>query len=159
MTIHDEIDEETAPKPHRYADIACPQCGAEPTDESVRSVNLSDLGYKHADTQYECSECQYRWTHGVPIGSDDALADDLECNACDGWYLIHRVETTSNDAVKLHLKCPECHDFETTGRTLDSHNRALVGYPQITGELNTERPYGFNPDDVRGHNPEEGDVA
>lgn len=134
--------------PHERAEITCPQCGAEPTDESVREVQLSNLGYKHGDTSYECTECAHDWVHGVPVGSPDEYGGDLRCEACaDGWYLVHRIEQQT-DGVRLHLKCPTCYSFTYTNRSWDGAGRALMGYPQITGELNPDKPYGFDGDSM-----------
>lgn len=140
-----DFDADDVETPHERADIRCPDCGAEPTDESIRNVHLSSLGYFHGDMKYQCMECEASWTHGVPVGDGDSpLADDLVCDKCDGRYLVHRVEP-DDDTIMLHLKCPECYAFERVHREW-STKRILVGYPQTTGELNPDRPDGFTSD-------------
>lgn len=124
----------------------CPKCRAEPTESSVRQHKLSDLGYMHDDVQLECSECEATWTLGIPIGEELEYGDDLWCSSCDdSVMLVHRVKVKPDDqmVVKLHLKCPNCYYFTTIDRKCDDRNLALVGYPQITGELSEDEPYGF----------------
>lgn len=41
-----------------------------------------------------------------------------------------------------------CYNFDQTKRICDGSARTLVGYPQITGELNPENPYGFDPERI-----------
>lgn len=160
-------DFDTPKLPHEYpeAEITCPECDAAPTEESERNVHLSDIGYLHADTSYVCSECDYgreqgeRWVHGVPVGEATEFAEDLQCDKCDeGWYLIHRIQPL-DDEVRLHKKCPICADFCFGHREIDNEGRVLVGYPQITGDLNPDKPYGYTTgdlsDDGEGSKPPE----
>lgn len=136
-------DLEAQPRP---SEVSCPECGAAPTDESVRDHKLSDMGYLHDDVLWECQECEHSWASGVPVGSSDEWADDLWCDSCDdSWMLVHRVQPRGTDTITLHLKCPneECYYFTKTQRDLDDASRALVGYPQITGETEGAEPYGW----------------
>lgn len=129
----------------------CPECGAQATDESITEKRLSDLGYMHEDVYLRCSDCSHRWAHGVPIG-DHEQPDDLDCGACDGQMLVHRVWPRVNDqgvtvSVHLHLKCPDCFNFDITSRYPDETGRALIGYAAITGSTEGCQPYGY-PSDV-----------
>jgi uncharacterized protein with PIN domain len=127
----------------------CPDCGTVPTEESVRDKQLSDLGYLHQDTFFECESCSREWTCGVPIGSSDTYAEELFCKACqDSWYRVHRVkvnpvESGPGGTFHLHLKCPNCYDFERIDREVDNRGIALVGWPQITGEMDGCENYGY----------------
>lgn len=92
----------------------CPECGAEPTDESAVKHQLSNTGYLHHDQKFECSECGHRYAHGVPVGEFDRMDDatDLWCDVCElGYMSVHRVEQ-QQDTVKLHLKCGHHHPFD-----------------------------------------------
>lgn len=132
----------------------CPSCGEKATEESITEIKLSQHGYLHGDTFYECSACENEWVHGVPVGREDRWEDSLSCEVCDGWYLVHRVqphiqvdfeeEDWSFNQVQLHLKCPDCYHFTYTSREPDEESRkALVGYPQITGITEEAENYGY----------------
>lgn len=124
-------------------DADCPDCGGDPEPDPRH--NLSALGYLHDDIPFECSDCGRNWTHGVPVGEyDGPLADDLHCDSCESEYgLVHRV-VPNDDEVVLHMKCPECYYFWHVERTPGDTGTALVGYPQITGEIDDETdPYGY----------------
>jgi hypothetical protein len=138
-------DPDDVPNPR---DTRCPACGSPATDESITQAQLSDLGYLHKDVSYECTAdgCTETWVHGIPVGSASAFADDLTCGVCGECFLIHRV-VIQTESVLLHKKCPGCFNFATTHRDTDDGGRALVGYPQITGALNPDKPYGYDPDD------------
>jgi DNA-directed RNA polymerase subunit RPC12/RpoP len=132
-------------------DSTCPKCGGESLPDLVVH-NLSAIGYKHDDQRHVCAECGHEWYHGVPIGEFDRpeMADDLRCSDCgDEWMLVHRVAPKSAHVV-LHLKCPECFNFDRVERALDDANGnvALVGYPQITGSTEGCDPYGYQDDDA-----------
>jgi transcription elongation factor Elf1 len=129
----------------RPRDSTCPNCGAEPTDESIRKRHLSKLGYRHEDIYLECTECDEEWIVGVPIGEFDREEDaaDLWCDSCDEtWMLVHRVRPMAT-TIELHLKCPHCLTFGTAARDLGERRIGLVGYPQITGETEGCDPYGY----------------
>lgn len=136
------------PEQPRPENAHCPQCGSPATDESIRDHRLSDLGYMHDDISFQCTECDNSWVHGVPIGSDESgYGDDLWCQSCDAeYYRVHRV-TVQKSSVRLDLKCPRCFHFTTTNRDRDEHNRALVGFPDITGDRTGAAPYGWTDDD------------
>jgi len=150
-----ERDLPTQPRP---TDSHCPDCGEEPTDESITKRNLSELGYTHEDVHLECRACATEWTCGIPIGEFDRpeLAAELRCDSCDSeWGLVHRV-APHGSWVRLHLKCPgqDCVNFWRVKRTTGPEGRALVGYPQITGQTEGCEPYGYpadeGEDDVEG---------
>lgn len=134
-------------------DSHCPECGAEPTTESIIEHRLSDHGYLHDDVKLKCrgDECGTEWAHGVPIGDFDRpeMADDLFCSSCsDAWMFVHRVAPKSANVV-LHLKCPNCYNFDKVRRSKDTRNGnvVLVGYPQITGETSGCDPFGYHHED------------
>lgn len=141
-----DLDEPPLP-----SDARCPTCRATPTEESARRKHLSDLGYLHQDIRLVCAECETEWTAGVPIGEFDRddMADDLWCDSCDEeWMLVHRVEFAPSGLpnapqTALHLKCPNCYNWERVGREADGEHIALVGYPQTTGATEGCDPYGY----------------
>lgn len=129
----------------------CPNCGAPPTEESIVQHRLQKLGYMHDDITFKCSKCGTAHLHGIPIGRGGY--EDLWCG-CNGdsYFLVHRVElpTTTllpgvkNKVIILHLKCPVCYRFKKINRTIDEqYGVALVGYPQITGQMEGAKPYGW----------------
>lgn len=131
-------------------DSKCPECGGEPLPDEVLH-RLSNLGYTHDDHKYQCSECGYQWSCGVPIGDFDhpEMAEDLHCDSCGkADMLVHRVvlgTTSIQGDLTIHLKCPnpDCHYFTRIGRDTDKDGRALMGYQQITGATEDARPYGY----------------
>lgn len=135
--MSNELTEQPLP-----ADSRCPNCGATPTDGSIREHRLSTLGYAHDDIMLECSSCQNRWTHGVPVGEFDRpeMADDLRCGSCGNWMLVHRVWT---GGVRIELKCPNCANFDRINRQSDANGCVLLGYPQITGRTDGCEPFGY----------------
>ena len=127
----------------------CPKCGGEPNDAVTH--RLSNLGYSHDDQDLTCVDCGHQWTAGVPIGEFDRddMAADLWCESCDDeWMLVHRVEFAPSGMPRapetaLHLKCPNCYNWERVAREADGEHIALVGYPQITGTTENSTPYGY----------------
>lgn len=114
----------------------CPYCGSEPEYDPQHVLAAS--GYTHDDIHFTCSECEREWTCGVPIGGqDNELADDLFCRSCEERYgLVHRVQPISDNAVQIHLKCPngDCYNFWQIKRQSES-GIILMGYPEITGDM------------------------
>lgn len=139
------------PVPER---AACPECGADATDASVRRHKLSALGYVHDDQYLECAECNHEWILGVPIGEAADYPDQLHCDGCDTFRLVHRVALAENqldktppDRFDLHLKCPECASFVVHKRKVDTDPDqpvVLVGYPQLTGAQDGAEPFGYD---------------
>lgn len=144
-------------------------CGGAPEHDPLHV--LSAVGYKHDDVHMTCSDCEYRWVCGRPVGEyDGPLAEDLFCASCEERYgLAHHVELLTEDGenatdgnhyvhddgeagdIRLHLKCPntECNRWWTTARTPDEDGVALVGYPEITGTIDDETaPRGYDPKDA-----------
>lgn len=143
MVPEGEEDDRLGPEP-APEDVGCPGCGARPTAESIAQHRLSANGYLHDDVQYECSECDRSWVHGIPIG--EGGADDLWCMVCDNaWKFIHRVDVSRSgkDSVLLHVKCPNCYHFDKITRRPGRNGVALVGYPPITGATDTAQDYGY----------------
>ena len=161
-------DIEDAPAPREIGEdleVRCPECGGEPNyqpDEALAvQERLQSNGYLHNDISIKCTECGHSWPHGVPRGEWDGYGD-LSCEACGHeTMLVHRVRlnTAPEDGegeVTLHLKCPECYKFDRTARKMDRNGVSLVGYPQLTGEIDsTVNPYGWLPD--RHGQPERAD--
>lgn len=130
------------------AETRCPGCGSDPTDESARRMQLSNLGYLHQDIKFACRDCNTEWICGVPIGEfDRPEGDELWCSSCDeSRMLVHRVVADTNPVatvVTLHLKCPNCFAFTKSKRKPDSAGVALVGYPATTGETADAEPFGY----------------
>lgn len=115
----------------------CPYCGGAP--EHNPNHVLSATGYTHDDIRFTCSECNEKWTCGVPIGEHDgALAEDLFCESCEKRYgLPHRIREKTGEEVEIHMKCPneECYFFWKFTRPKDDSGVMLFGYPQITGAI------------------------
>lgn len=133
----------------------CPECGGEPDDESSRRYQLSAMGYLHQDVRFVCSDCEFKWSCGVPVDGSDEEPDfpgrngSLWCDSCDSaWMLVHRVAPKSAN-VELHLKCPNpnCHYFTRVRRKTGPNNHALVGYPQLTGNLEDCTAFGYPSED------------
>lgn len=153
-------------------EAGCPDCGGDPTDESVQERRLSDLGYLSGECPLVCEDCGNEWLLGVPVGEFER-GDDLVCPACEKdedaegtvYYMVHRVDQRPpdppdewddfrretvldmEDPVLLHLKCPRCFHMPTGGgvyRDADDRGIALVGFPPITGTTDGVRaPYGY----------------
>lgn len=141
----DDIVEQPIPE-----DSRCPECRAKPTEDSIVKHRLSSHGYLHDDKKLKCRKegCGTEWRHGIPVGDFDQpeMAADLWCDSCDSeWMLTHRVAPKSAEVV-LHLKCPNCFHFDKVRRSKDTKNGdvVLVGYPQITGETDGCKPYGYS---------------
>lgn len=163
-------DIEDAPAPRSVdedVEVSCPECGGEPNYQPEEALAVQERlqanGYLHNDINLKCTECGHSWPHGVPRGEFDGY-DDLECSACGHEaMLVHRVRLTDppgdgGGEVTLHLKCPRCYQFDRTQRKMDRNGVTLVGYPGLTGEINSEvNPYGWIPD--RYGNPEVPDSA
>lgn len=127
----------------------CPYCGGEPEHDATHT--LSAMGYLHDDVHLTCADCGQGWTSGVPVGEyDGPLADDLFCTACEERYgLVHRVEIRDPTSVRVHVKCPntDCYHFWTFDREGDNRGIVLMGYPQITGDVDgADEPYGYQDD-------------
>lgn len=148
------------PDPREVAvHVTCPECDGEPQYQPNEALTVQERlqasGYLHNDIKLKCTECGSTWTHGVPRGQTEWF-EDLDCAAC-GWeyVLIHRVrinhvaEDGRSAEVLLNYKCPKCYYFNSVHRRTDSSLCALVGYPQITGLIETEdvTPYGWEADE------------
>ena len=48
----------------------------------------------------------------------------------------------------LHMKCPSCYYFTEVEREADGNNVALVGYPDITGEVDDSDPFGWTDEEA-----------
>lgn len=151
-----ELTEQPTP-----SEANCPYCGGDP--EYDPEHQLSFMGYTHDDVTFDCSECDERWVSGIPIGEyDGPLAEDLYCRQCEKRYgLVHRVrpltghyERDLNDedvsdptmGVEVHMKCPneDCRYFWTFERDVGPHGTVMMGYPQITGDVDgAEEAYGY----------------
>lgn len=149
-----ELTEQTLPED---VPIFCPECGAPPEDNQAQMQHqLSAMGYLHDDQSAQCAECGHRWTHGVPVGGG-TTGQDLRCRMCrhdpdlghDQFYRVHRVVFSRQASpggpgrVTLHLKCPRCYHFLKVEREQDQKGVALVGYPDITGEVEGADEYGW----------------
>lgn len=143
--VSTELDKQSVP-----SDSSCPYCGSAPTDESQVEHRLSNIGYLHDDIQLRCSECDQSWICGVPIGEyDGERADELFCDSCETRYMrVHRVELhrEGDDEVVIHLKCPnqDCLHFDKIVRQPGERGVVLMGYPDITGEVEGAEAYGYN---------------
>lgn len=129
-------------------DSKCPKCGGDPIPEEV-TMRLSSMGYHHNDQKQVCEECGNQWKNGIPIGSPDPdeMGGDLWCTSCDSGYMfVHRVKPGA--ITTLHLKCPneDCYHFKKVDREPDSTGLTLVGYPNITGNMDGARPSGYRSD-------------
>lgn len=138
-----ELSEQALPE-----DSHCPNCGQSPSDESIVEHRLSNNGYLHDDVKLECSACGEEWTHGVPIGQELEYGDDLWCDSCDdSVMLVHRARVLDSSKAYLDLKCPNCKYYKSISREGTEHptdgDVFLVGYPQLTGEMEGAEEYGY----------------
>lgn len=124
----------------------CPECGGEPTEESMRKHRLQNLGYLADDGHPVCRDCGNTWRVGRPIGEYED-GDDLWCDSCDESYMrVHFIKLMERAGeirhYKLNLKCPNCYHYDTIKRDSDETGRAMVGYPDITGTKEGSEPVG-----------------
>ena len=152
-----DTEEPPAPRDVSGTQVQCPECGGEPNMQPEEALEVQERlqsnGYLHNDINLKCTECNHSWPHGIPRGRFEGFPD-LECGAC-GYetMLVHRVnlnEVPSGDSpgeVTLHLKCPACYQFDRVLRAMDAQGVTLVGYPDLTGEIDEDtNPYGWVPD-------------
>lgn len=116
----------------------CPQCGEEPTDESVVHKNLSDIGYLHEDRRYECSSCGNRWTVGEPKGEPED--DTWLCDSCGGDLIPHFVYIYhDNTKARIKPKCQDCNwvpddPLVIEGSSNGHSTRVFIGHHTVTGD-------------------------
>ena len=122
----------------------CPECGAEPTDESIVKQRLSDNGYLHRDTKLQCNECGERWIVGEPRGESETAVEMWGCDSCGGELMPHFVYIAAQEGVlQIRPKCRDCFHVPDTRIAIgmdgsgDSLN-GLIGHPSVTGEMDTE---------------------
>lgn len=136
-------------------EVTCPSCDGGPEVPLDTKRNLSDLGYLHGDIDLRCESCGHTWSHGVPVeGGNSPMGELLRCHVCDGGpMLVHRItynremDREGRDGahlLTLHLKCPDCKYFRKVHRTTDRDGICLVGYPEITGDLDSASPRGWS---------------
>jgi hypothetical protein len=120
----------------------CPECGSEATEESILKERLSDLGYRHTDTTFACSECDNRWVIGQPHGG--AEKPEWECKSCGGELVPHFLFVTASDRkIRTRPKCRECYHvpdrrIELNSKFNGENIRGFVGHPAVTGEETEE---------------------
>lgn len=121
----------------------CPFCGAKATEESIRDKNLSELGYKHEDVRYDCSECEETWVHGIPKGEYEN--ETWDCDACeDGTYIPHFLFVNLSDkTIKTRPKCDNCfhvprEHIEMLSKFNGENIRGFVGHISTTGDRDVE---------------------
>lgn len=125
-------------------DSSCPDCGEEPTEESIVYSRLSDNGYKHRDVRLECSECETKWVHGIPRGETET--EKWVCEICGGDYIPHFlfVNTNPNErTIKTRPKCKACFHVPEERIELDStfngeNIRGFIGHHTVTGDRTKE---------------------
>lgn len=134
----------------------CPYCGKKPGEEEQIKHQLSKNGYHHDDIHIDC-ECGEKYVLGRPVGENNDIGQDLICG-CGRYMRVHRIGSIRPDTdteesrymVTLHLKCPDCNYFTKTQRWSDNDSCVLIGYPDITGEIDdSTKPYGY----VEGKKP------
>lgn len=116
-------------------DHPCPECGGEPTAESLARGQLSDLGYLHEDKRLEC-ENGHEWTVGIPNGSPDD--DTWVCEACGGDLEPHFVYVFEDEA-RIKPKCRGCYWVPDDPIVLDASDngtsrRVFIGHHSVTGD-------------------------
>lgn len=128
------------------SDHPCPECGSDPTEESLTEQHLSDLGYLHDDRFLVCSECDNQWTVGLPRGTVDS--DRWVCDACGGDFIPHFGYIHCDDGVmKIRPKCKSCKwvpddpiCVEITGGG-NHDGRVHFKHHTVTGELTDNIPH------------------
>lgn len=132
----------------RPSESKCPECGEEPTDDSIVEHRLSALAYTHDDQILECEKCSNQWTLGVPIGEpEEKKESELWCDSCEKRFMrVHFIDVNPSidEDVKLHLKCPnvECRYYKWFGRDTDRRGVIHTRYPDISGSEDGADPYG-----------------
>lgn len=121
---------------------ACPKCQAEPTHQSVVRAQLSLVGYEHEDIRLECSECDFRWTCGIPLGDDGG--DTWVCDACGGDLIPHFVYADVDlERVRCKPKCQDCYwvpdqpihlEAKTASTRSGKVTRFFIGHHTTTGD-------------------------
>lgn len=135
----------------------CPECGGEPTAESIAEHRLSALGYLHDDRKPQCEDCGNEWLVGIPVG-DGPENHKLWCDSCDDeWMFVHRIRIKDIHSwveLQLHLKCPNCYYFKMTDfyQVDDDRNVALTAYPPITGSVDDADEFGWKKGNVPWEN-------
>lgn len=128
------------PVPER---ACCPECGADPSHESVVRQQLSAVGYTHEDKRLECSECDNRWTCGIPIGETDD--DTWVCDACGGDLMPHFMYADADmERVRVKPKCRDCYwvpddPIILPAKKSNTRNgivvRFFIGHHAVTGDV------------------------
>ncbi len=122
----------------------CPNCGSQPTDESIVYSRLSDVGYLHTDTKFECSECTNTWIIGEPEGETES--DAWVCESCGGDYMPHFLfVNTGENTFRVRPKCQDCfhvpdEQIDITSRFNGENIRGFIGHHTTTGDRDTEEP-------------------
>jgi hypothetical protein len=116
--------------------VCCPKCGADPTDDSVVTKDLSHLGYAHEDTRLDCQHCSNTWQIGEPLGDCDD--DTWVCDACDGDLMPHFVYVYDDGTVNVKPKCQQCYwvpdnPLVFEGSEASGTVRWFVGHHTTTG--------------------------
>jgi len=121
----------------------CPECGSEPTDESIIYEQLSDIGYLHTDTKIGCSECENTYIQGKPEGQTES--DTWVCDSCGGDLMPHFLYVNTGERTfRTRPKCVECNlvpeeRIDLTSRFNGENIRGFIGHHTVTGE-DTEEP-------------------
>lgn len=112
--------------------------------ESVAEQNLSDLGYLHDDRFLVCSECDYRWTVGLPRGEPES--DRWVCGACGGDFIPH-FGYWHGDEFHVRPKCQDCKWVPDEPIVLDvteagNHDgRVQFKHHTVTGQVTDNIPH------------------
>jgi len=115
----------------------CPECQAEPTEDSIIKQRLSDVGYYHEDTRLECSECGFNWVIGEPKGEPER--DTWVCDACEGDLIPHFLYLAVQEGeITCRPKCKSCNWVPDERITLDTSRNgdnitAFIGHHTVTG--------------------------
>ena len=115
-------------------DLRCPDPDCDEwgrvVDVDADSVSVEAMRFDH-----KCPECYY-FAQGHEIAR--------ECDSCERREMwTHRVRTASTTPIELVLACPEHGQEWTVERTTDGNGIALVGNPEITGDVGGCDPYGY----------------
>lgn len=150
---------------HKLSDIGylhddqtfeCPDCAHRYT----HGVPIDEFDGNAEDLWCDVCNLGYMRVHRVRGANEESVGLDLKCPhhhdfncphcgchiPADGVLLTSAGVRVCPDCVEYIPKdeVPYCYYFDTTSREVDDRGVSLVGFPEITGQLNPNKEYGFH---------------